>query len=147
MSKDVKKSKRCQICPKNCKLNFICHKMSNVKKSNTLTVDDLKEMSNIKMSRSQKDVNKLLIYMRWPGVGGVRWPWLGGVRWPWVRRVRWPGLGGVRWPVVGGLRWPGVKWPGVGGVRWHRLGEVRWPGVGWPGVGWPGVGWPGVKVV
>ena len=76
MSKDVKKSKRCQ---KNCKLYFKCHKMSNVKKSNTLTVDDLKEMSNIKMSRKSKRCQQTvnLYEMAW-GMGGVRWPgWVG----------------------------------------------------------------------
>ena len=109
MSKDVKKSIRCQRCQTNCKLYFICHKMSNVKKSNTLTVDDLKEMSNVKKSkRCQQTVN--LYEVAWGGrdevaCGGRDEVACGGrgevafsgrVKWPWVGGVRWPGMGGVR---------------------------------------------------
>ena len=46
MSKDVKKSKRCQRCQQT-KLYLICHKMSNVKKSNTLTMDEVHKKFNL----------------------------------------------------------------------------------------------------
>ena len=44
MSKDVKKSKRCQ---ENYELYVICQKMSNVKKSNTLTMDEVHKKFNL----------------------------------------------------------------------------------------------------
>ena len=61
----------------NCKLYFICHKMSNVKKSNTLTMDDYGKMSNIKMS---KDVKKSKRCQQTVNLYEVAW--MGGVRWP-----------------------------------------------------------------
>ena len=47
MSKDVKKSKNMSKMSRNCKLYFICHEMSNVKKSNTLTMVEVHKKLNL----------------------------------------------------------------------------------------------------
>ena len=64
--------------------------------SNTLTIDDLSEMSNIKMSkdvkkskRCQQTVNLYEVTLGWSGE--VAWGGRGEVAWG--GRVRWPGMG------------------------------------------------------